>query len=241
MTKIKYISFVFLFFSPLLNCFADDSTPINYFEYDVSDETCEIKGLSQLGKSAKISELLIPSRIEGKIVDSIAENAFRNYDFLVKIQIPETVETIGFDAFRSANVTSIILEGDLNTQYLKLPDNDSLEGLYRGSTFAEEYSFTSIPEWEKAIHRLEYGNPIVYCFCELNMFGNELLEKPAKIGKKVWIHGARKIKTNCYVCKEHKICGFYNNLRSNASYMPEPNGFQVFICDDCALNIGLIK
>lgn len=78
------------------------------YEYNILDnKSIEITGY--LGQYDKIT---IPQVIDGKVVTRIADKAFE-YSFIQSITIPETITSIGKNAFYNSNISEVIIKGDL--------------------------------------------------------------------------------------------------------------------------------
>ncbi len=85
--------------------FAEASTPTTDFAYTIADGTVTITGYT--GTEA---ELVIPATIENYPVVGIADSAFAYCDTLTAVVIPDSVTTIGSNAFRGCSqLTSVEL------------------------------------------------------------------------------------------------------------------------------------
>lgn len=58
-----------------------------------------ITGLSPEGQSAEITDLVIPTHIDGNHISRIADNAFKNCTTFTSVTIPSNITTIGANAF----------------------------------------------------------------------------------------------------------------------------------------------
>ena len=75
-------------------------------EYDMkADGTYAVKGPGNMSGKIKI-----PSRVGDVIVTEIAENAFRHHTTLTEVRIPNTVKTIGRQAFQYSSVELVEFE-----------------------------------------------------------------------------------------------------------------------------------
>ena len=111
------------------------------FEYTVKDGKARITGYTGSG-----GNVAIPEKIAGLPVTSIAENAFRANDKLVRVTIPDSVTEIGSEAFsRCANLEEINVPAGLKkipayfvNQCAKLTSVTIPSGVYEigGSAFA---------------------------------------------------------------------------------------------------------
>lgn len=96
--------------------------------WDNSDANCfiyeegKIVGLTELGIDLVLNhgktEFTIPNRIDGQIITSIGDSLFNQCEFLTKINIPESVTSIGHWAFKGCtalnDITVHAAEGDIN-------------------------------------------------------------------------------------------------------------------------------
>lgn len=101
------------------------------FEYSQSADSVSITAYK--GKSKKVS---IPEKINGVLVDSIADGAFQNSN-IVEVVLPEVITSIGNKAFRGCEELS----------YINLPGSianigeDAFEDCNSLLAFVSEYSF----------------------------------------------------------------------------------------------------
>lgn len=101
------------------------------FEYSQSADSVSITAYK--GKSRKVS---IPEKINGVLVDSIADGAFQNSN-IVEVVLPEVITSIGNKAFRGCEELS----------YINLPGSianigeDAFEDCHSLLAFVSEYSF----------------------------------------------------------------------------------------------------
>ena len=85
-----------------------------------SDET----GVTILGYSGIESTIAVPARIDGKPVRAIAENAFRDFTFLERVYLPDSVEVIDYAFVGCRDLVSVSLGRGIV----------SLNGAFRGCT-----------------------------------------------------------------------------------------------------------
>lgn len=101
------------------------------FEYSQNAESVSITGYK--GKSKKVS---IPEKINGVLVDSIADGAFQNSD-VEEVVLPEVITSIGNKAFRGCEDLSYInLPGSISNI-----GDDAFEDCHSLLAFVSEYSF----------------------------------------------------------------------------------------------------
>lgn len=79
-----------------------DGNATNENNFDCNSATATIKGFN----IKEISDLVIPSQIDGTDVREIGVRVFRNVN-LTSVEIPSGVEGIGVGAFRINNLTSV--------------------------------------------------------------------------------------------------------------------------------------
>lgn len=107
--KIFAVLTVCLIFSAFaVPVFAVEETPVSDFEYSVQDG-----GISINKYTGSNTEVVIPSKIEGKPVKEIAWAAFENCTAVVSIEIPDGVTHISSFAFRHCE----------SLKSLKIPDS----------------------------------------------------------------------------------------------------------------------
>lgn len=78
-----------------ITVFAAESTSVDGFTYEALNGTyCTITGYT-----GTATEVVIPSEIDGYIVQQISSNAFKNNTTIEKVVLPETVESVGSNLF----------------------------------------------------------------------------------------------------------------------------------------------
>lgn len=75
------------------------NTDLKYLKYTTGSGGIVISGLSDEGKSAGLTQLVLPTQINGKNVVSISSTAFRDCDALETVVLPGKLNTIGDRAF----------------------------------------------------------------------------------------------------------------------------------------------
>ncbi|MBR0464128.1 MAG: leucine-rich repeat domain-containing protein [Clostridia bacterium] len=87
------------------------STPAEYFTYTaVNETTASITGYT--GTDAKV---YIPGEIDGLQVVTIANNAFNGNKTVTYVSLPDSVTSIGADAFRGSQITELRFPASLKT------------------------------------------------------------------------------------------------------------------------------
>jgi len=93
------------FIIALFGCAAAEesaATPAKYFTTSVLNGTyCSITGYT--GDAA---EIVIPGEIDGYIVQSISNNAFKGNTAITSVTLPDTIESVGANAFQ--NCTNLV-------------------------------------------------------------------------------------------------------------------------------------
>jgi len=82
----------------------DRTTPIEYFQWELSDE-----GVTIIGFTGETLNLNIPLQIQGIYVTRIGGEAFRDKQIITRVSIPESVIYIGEDAFRGNRIGNITI------------------------------------------------------------------------------------------------------------------------------------
>ena len=100
------------------------------YQYNSNTQTYKIIK----GDEGLLGEVIIPERINGKIVDAIDRNAFQNCEKVASITLPETIKQIGAGAFRRCGLKTIHLpetmleippslaSGCINLRSVRLPE-----------------------------------------------------------------------------------------------------------------------
>lgn len=87
--------------------------PLNYRITSVEDKTVEVEAIDA---DAGVTNLVIPSEVNGYTVTSIAPQAFRNCSELTEITVPESVTSIGEQAFSGcSNLEYVYIKGQIST------------------------------------------------------------------------------------------------------------------------------
>lgn len=102
-------------------------------EFEYSQSTDSVSITAYKGKSKKVS---IPEKINGVLVDSIADGAFQNSD-VEEVVLPEVIKSIGSKAFRGCEELSYI---NLPGSIANIGD-DAFEDCHSLLAFVSEYSF----------------------------------------------------------------------------------------------------
>ena len=98
-----FFVFLILFAAPLFDV---DATYEDLFTYEISGNKCKIVSCD-IFASGKV---IIPDTINGAVVTSVGNSAFKNCSGISDIVLPETIEQIGDDAFNNCkNLVSINL------------------------------------------------------------------------------------------------------------------------------------
>lgn len=110
-----WITVWLLLVTTIINCNVLEvsaETTVDGYEYSVLDDgTVEI-----IGYTGTVTELIIPSEIDGKKVTSIGDQAFYYTWDLADIEIPDSVTSIGIEAFYGCNnLTNITLSNNLTS------------------------------------------------------------------------------------------------------------------------------
>ncbi len=93
--RVTLLSFLLTFCLLLTACGGQNATKAEFFTYIV-DVNNHVVITGYVGNEASV---IIPSRIDGKTVTQIAEDAFYANKLMVKVVIPDTVTDIGDSAF----------------------------------------------------------------------------------------------------------------------------------------------
>lgn len=87
--------------------------PLTYKITSVEDKTVEVEAIDA---DAGVTDLVIPSEVNGYTVTSIAAQAFRNCTALTGITVPESVTSIGEAAFAGCtNLAGVYIKGRIST------------------------------------------------------------------------------------------------------------------------------
>ena len=121
-------------------------TPTEYFAYNTKYDyvygySIEITGLSKVNLKQNLKTIVIPKKIDGLSVTSIANDAFRGYTNLTSVTIPDSVTKIGRSAF--SNCTSLTS--------ITIPDSVTVIGSYAFSG-CKNLTNVSIPNRVEAIY-----------------------------------------------------------------------------------------
>ena len=84
------------------------NTDLNYLKYSTVDGGIAITGLRDAGKSAGLTQLVLPTLINGKKVVSISGSAFRNCNTLETVVLPGKLTTIGNQAFGNCSALTTV-------------------------------------------------------------------------------------------------------------------------------------
>ena len=114
----------------------DDSAPIVPFTFDEVGD-----GLTITGFTGDFSLVEIPETINGQTVTRIADYAFAGNSYIQEVQLPQTVTSIGENAFADTPLYSITMgnvetigahafEGCASLAEVSLPDTLKLIGAY---------------------------------------------------------------------------------------------------------------
>ena len=93
------------------------------YQYNSNTQTYKIIK----GDEGLLGEVIIPERINGKIVDAIDHNAFQNCEKVTSITLPETIKQIGAGAFRRCGLKTINLPEGIQVLPESVFENSGIE------------------------------------------------------------------------------------------------------------------
>src|SRR5690625_325435 len=86
-------------------------TPVEYFEYERTENGVKIKGLKESGM-LQDGELRMPDYIEGVPVTVIKERSFVFEDIKVLV-LPKKLQEIGQEAFSNSKIKKLVIPGSI--------------------------------------------------------------------------------------------------------------------------------
>lgn len=157
--KIASFSLLIIPLSLLFSCQGNTNNTINYSFDDFTMEAMIVDS-----PLYNYQDLVIPSEVNYNNqvyqVTSIAINAFKNNDYIKTLTIPDTIVSIGYDAFRDCSSLEIV---NMSNQIDYLPDHlfsyctsltefnggENIKTLYKGvfeGTKVKSFTFSSLSE-----------------------------------------------------------------------------------------------
>ena len=144
----------------------ESSAPATYY-YDYTDEallefvdlgngTYGVRGKAT-ADNANVTYIRIPAVHEGKLVTKILDSAFNGFNYLDAISIPDTVTTIGVEAFDGCSALTAYIVYKGTDEYEYTPVYSSYDGALIFSTLGGEVFLEAFPKAKTGTYTIAPG------------------------------------------------------------------------------------